>query len=265
MDLPKPHIALIRLNGAVTENSATADGTLLSEALKKAMDDPLAQAVLIEANSPGGSPVQAEILHQTLMSMRDSTHKAIIFSIKEMCASACLYIASAADIVYAHRNSLVGSIGVRMDSWGFDKILQDFDVERRTFTAGKNKAFLDPFLPMNAESKQHLTNHILQPLYGEFKSALREGRGDKLDESNPDLFSGYIWSGNDAKTLGFVDEIKTTFEVREKLRADYQVEELRDYTQKKFSLKNLLTSEFWGEVIAKGLMKVSETQAMALK
>lgn len=265
LNVPTSHIALIRLEGAIQRGSATADGTLISESLKEAMDDPLAQAILVEANSPGGSPVQAEILHQTLMSMRDTTHKPVYFSIGEMCASACLYISSAADVVYAHKNSLVGSIGVRMDSWGFDKILKDYDIERRTFTAGRNKAFLDPFLPMNAESEQHLSEHILQPLYREFKNALREGRGEKLNETNPDLFTGFVWSGTEAKELGFVDAIETHFEVREQLRKQYDVEELRDYTQRKFSLKSLLTSEFWADVVAKAMTKVTEQQSISIQ
>ncbi|UJF20199.1 S49 family peptidase (plasmid) [Vibrio sp. SS-MA-C1-2] len=258
--VPMPHVALIQLEGPVQRGSKTADGTILSEAIKKAMNDPLAHAIIIEANSPGGSPVQAEILHQTMMDMRDTTAKPIFFSVGEVCASACLYMASAADMVFAHRNSMIGSIGVRMDSWGFDKILAKLDIERRTLSAGKNKTLLDPYLPENAEAVAHVKSKILAPLYVEFKDALIEGRGDKLQIDNPNLFTGYIWTGKEAMDLGFVDEIKTHFQLREEVLEQYQLDTIQNYTRKPFSIKSLLTSEFWAEVVSKAIdIKLNET------
>lgn len=263
-NMPLPHIALIQFEGEVTRGSSTADGTRLSEAIQKAMEDPLAHAVLIEANSPGGSPVQAEILHRTLMTMRETTNKPVFFSIGEMCASACLYVSSSADKVFAHRNSLIGSVGVRMDTWGFDKLIKTLQIERRTLSAGRNKALLDPFMPENPEAIKHLKNEVLAPLYVEFKNALIEGRGDKLATENPDLFTGYIWTGQDAVELGFADEIKTHFEIREMLRDTYQVSDIQNYTKPSFSMMKLLSSDFWAEVISKAVGDLHGQQNMEL-
>ncbi|WP_435000062.1 S49 family peptidase (plasmid) [Vibrio scophthalmi] len=257
-NMPVSHIALIQFEGPVQRGSKTGDGTILSEAIQKAMNDPLAQVVYIEANSPGGSPVQAEILHRTIMNMRNTTHKPIIFSIGEMCASACLYVASAADVVYAHANSLIGSVGVRMDSWYLEDFISKFDIERRTFTAGRNKAFLDPFQPMTKQAQSHLNNNILEPLYGEFKKALREGRGEKLNEDNPDLYTGFIWTGSQAVEIGFADELRTHFEVREQIRETYQVKTIQNYTQPSFSFRKMLTAEFWADVVAQAAVKVQQ-------
>ncbi|MFA0037723.1 S49 family peptidase [Vibrio chagasii] len=229
------------------------------------MKDPLAHAILIEANSPGGSPVQAEILHRTLMSMRETTNKPVYFSIGEMCASACLYISSSADKVYAHKNSLIGSVGVRMDTWGFDKLIQQLQVQRRTYTAGRNKALLDPFLPENPEATEHIESHVLQPLFEEFKGALIEGRGEKLETDNPDIFTGYIWTGSEAVEIGFADDIQTHFEIRESLRDEYQVTDIQNYTKPKFSMMKLLSSDFWAEVLAKTAMKLDSGSEMELR
>jgi protease-4 len=264
-NMPVPHIALIQLEGAVERGSPTADGTILSESIRKAMKDPLAHAILIEANSPGGSPVQAEILHRTLISMRETTNKPVYFSIGEMCASACLYISSSADKVYAHKNSLIGSVGVRMDTWGFDKLIQQLQVQRRTYTAGKNKALLDPFLPENPEATEHIESHVLRPLFEEFKGALIEGRGEKLETDNPDIFTGYIWTGSEAVEIGFADDIQTHFEIRESLRDEYQVTDIQNYTKPKFSMMKLLSSDFWAEVLAKTAMKLDSGSEMELR
>jgi protease-4 len=263
-NMPLPHIALIQFEGEVTRGSSTADGTRLSDAIKKAMEDPLAHAVLIEANSPGGSPVQAEILHRTLMTMRETTNKPVFFSIGEMCASACLYVSSSADKVFAHRNSLIGSVGVRMDTWGFDKLIDTLQIERRTLSAGKNKALLDPFMPVNPEAVTHLKNQVLAPLYIEFKNALIEGRGKKLHTENPDLFTGYIWTGADAVELGFADEIKTHYEIREMLLNTYQVNDIQNYTKPNFSMMKLISSDFWAEVISKSVTDLQNKQQMEL-
>ncbi|MEZ8419598.1 MULTISPECIES: S49 family peptidase [unclassified Vibrio] len=264
-NMPVPHIALIQLEGAVERGSPTADGTILSESIRKAMKDPLAHAILIEANSPGGSPVQAEILHRTLMSMRETTNKPVYFSIGEMCASACLYISSSADKVYAHRNSLIGSVGVRMDTWGFDKLIEQLQVQRRTYTAGRNKALLDPFLPENPEATKHIETHVLQPLFEEFKDALIEGRGEKLMTDNPDIFTGYIWTGAEAVDIGFADEVKTHFEIREGLRDEYQVTDIQNYTKAKFSMMKILSSDFWAEVLVKTAIKLRADTELELK
>lgn len=263
-NMPLPHIALIQFEGEVTRGSSTADGTRLSEAIEKAMQAPLAHAVLIEANSPGGSPVQAEILHRTLMTMRETTNKPVFFSIGEMCASACLYVSSSADKVFAHRNSLIGSVGVRMDTWGFDKLIKNLQIERRTLSAGKNKALLDPFMPKNPEAVNHLKNAVLAPLYVEFKNALIEGRGNKLATENPDLFTGYIWTGQDAVNLGFADEIKTHYEIREMLRDTYKVSDIQNYTKPSFSMMKLLSSDFWAEVVSKAVTDIHGQQKLEL-
>lgn len=259
--VPVPHIALINIEGAIERGSSTGDGLIISNAIKLAMDDDLVKAVIIEANSPGGSPVQAEQLHRTIMSMRHSNSKPIYVSIGEICASACLYIVSAADKVFAHKSSLIGSIGVRMDGWGFDKILSHLDIERRTYSAGEFKALLDPFQPRDPEVDNHLDTFVLSPLYQDFVGAIKEGRGDKLDQQNPLLFTGLIWTGMTAKDLGLVDDIKTHYQVRESLKTHFDVEMIQTYTKSSFDLKKLIMAEFWADVIAKALIKLDVNAA----
>lgn len=256
-NMPVPHIALVKIEGTVERGSRTGDGGILSDAILSAMKDDLAHAVLIEANSPGGSPVQAEQLHQTILSLRDTTHKPIYVSIGETCASACLYMASAGDQVFAHKNSLIGSIGVRMDSWGVNRLMEDLHIERRTYSAGKHKALLDPFMPRDPVAEEHLKEYILEPLYLQFVEALKEGRGDKLAADHEKLFTGLIWNGQQAVELGLVDDIATHVEVREWLKKRYQVTTIQNYSRESFSFRKLLTSDFWGDVIASAVTKLS--------
>ncbi|MEZ8028326.1 S49 family peptidase [Enterovibrio norvegicus] len=265
MKLPVPHVALIQLEGVVERGSNTADGVILSEAIKNAIESDEAKAILIEANSGGGSPVQAETLHRTIMSYRETVSKPIYISIGELCASACLYIASSGDEVYAHKNSLIGSVGVRMDSWGVNRLLEKLDIERRTYSAGEHKAMLDPFLPKDPIVDEHLNSKVLSPLYSVFVNALKEGRGEHLDVNNPKLFTGLLWTGQEAKQLGLIDDIQTHWEVRETLLKRYHIDVIQNYTRNEFSFAKILTSEFWGDVAANAAMKLASQDDVKLR
>lgn len=201
----KPHIGLIDVRGIISDSSpANADNVI--ESLKNAFDDKNTQAIILRINSPGGSPVQASQIYQALLYLRRQHASTKVYAIcDDLCASAAYYIASASDRIYADPSSLVGSIGVRMDSFGFVDSLKKLGIERRLITAGNHKGFLDPFSPQKPDEKQ-IAEDMIRGVHQQFINAVRQGRGNRLKE-NPEIFSGLAWSGQDALKLGLVDAL----------------------------------------------------------
>lgn len=199
----KPHIGLIDVRGIISD-SAPANADNVIESLKNAFDNKNTQAIILRINSPGGSPVQASQIYQEIRYLR-TQHPAIkLYAVcGDLCASAAYYIASASDDIYADPSSLVGSIGVRMDSFGFVDTMKKLGIERRLITAGDHKGFLDPFSPQKPDEKQ-IAEHMIQGVHQQFINAVKQGRGDRLKE-NPELFSGLAWSGQEALSLGLID------------------------------------------------------------
>ena len=177
-------------------------------------------------NSPGGSPVQSGYINDEIVRLREEySDKPFYVVITDVCASGGYYIASAADKIYADKASIVGSIGVRMDGFGFVDAMEKIGVERRLLTAGENKGFLDPFRPQKEEDIKHVTA-LLSDIHQQFIDVVKKGRGDRLKDS-PNLFSGYIWTGEQALAMGLVDELASSSQVAKNVIG---AETIVDYT-----------------------------------
>jgi protease IV len=221
-----PHTALIEVRGEIAADTEASAERLLS-GLKTAFEDAGAQAVVLRINSPGGSPVQAGIVYDELKRLK-ALHKKKLYAVcEEVCASGAYYMAVAADEIYTDKASIVGSIGVLMDGFGFSAAMQKLGVERRLYTAGENKGMNDPFSP-ETEKQRAYTQAMLDQIHKQFIRVVKEGRGKRLKES-PDTFSGLYWNGEEAVKLGLADKFgNLDFIAREVIHA----EEVIDYTPK---------------------------------
>ena len=205
------HTALVELDGVIAAGEK-ADADHLVESLRDAFEDKATKGVILRINSPGGSPVQAGMVYREIRRLREKHKDIPLYAVvTDLCASGGYFIAAAADKIYADKASLVGSIGVLMNGFGFVDTLEKLGVERRLLTAGDHKGFLDPFSPLR-EDEVSYTKGLLNELHEQFISAVREGRGKRL-KNDPDLFSGLIWSGEKAVAMGLVDEIGSAGQV----------------------------------------------------
>jgi protease IV len=220
-----PHTALIEVRGEISAD-AEASAQYLLGSLRSAFEDQGAQAVVLLINSPGGSPVQAGIINDEILRLKALHQKPVYAVVEETCASAAYYVASAADAIYVDKASIVGSIGVLMDGFGFTGLMDKVGIERRLLTAGENKGFMDPFSPQNATHKAYV-QEMLNEIHAQFIEVVKRGRGDRLKMS-PELFSGLAWSGQKAIAMGLADDYGSLDKVaREVVKA----EEIVDYTQ----------------------------------
>jgi len=221
-----PHTALVEVRGEIGgDTDANADS--LTTALRSAFEDQGAQAVVIRLNSPGGSPVQAGLVNDEIVRLK-ALHKKKVYAVcEEMCASAAYYIAVAADQIYVDKASMVGSIGVLMDGFGFTGIMDKVGVERRLMTAGANKGMLDPFTARNPKHEA-FAQAMLDQIHEQFIAVVREGRGKRLKET-PETFSGLFWNGQQAVELGLADHLGSLdILARDVIKA----EDIIDYTLK---------------------------------
>ena len=221
------HTALVEVQGVIgpgTESSA--EKVVL--ALQSAFKDKNTQGVVMRINSPGGSPVQAQNIYDEMKRLRQKYPDIPLYVVVEdLCASGGYYVAAAADKIFVAKGSIVGSIGVRMDNFGVVGLMEKLGVERRLITAGKNKALLDPFLPLD-ESHRQIAVELITEIHNQFIAAVKEGRGKRLKET-PDMFSGLIWSGAKSVELGLADGLGgLDYVAREVVKA----EDIVDYTQK---------------------------------
>jgi protease-4 len=200
-----PHTALIDLQGVIGDGGEiTADNAISS--LRSAFEDKHTKGVILRINSPGGSPVQAGIINEEIHRLRREHASIPLYAVVEdICASGGYYIAVAADKIYVDKASIVGSIGVLMDGFGFTGTMQKLGVERRLMTAGANKGFLDPFSPVNPVHKAH-AQAMLNEIHQQFIKVVRDGRGKRLKET-PEMFSGLFWSGAKSIELGLADSL----------------------------------------------------------
>ncbi len=221
------HTALIEVSGVIAAgNEASADNIVT--ALRKAFKNDKAAGVILRINSPGGSPVQAGYINDEIVRLRAKyPDKPLYAVIVDICASGGYYIAAAADTIYADKASLVGSIGVIMNGFGFTKAMEKVGVERRLLTAGEHKGFLDPFSPINQEEVVH-TKKMLADIHKQFIDVVKNGRGDRLADDEK-LFSGYIWSGEKSLELGLIDALGSSSYVAREVIGE---EKLVDYTIK---------------------------------
>jgi protease-4 len=220
------HTALIDINGTI-EADGRGSASVVIPALDKAFAATDSVGVILRINSPGGSPVQAGMIYDEIVRLRKVYPKKPLYVVvEEMCASGGYYIAAAADKIYVNKASIVGSIGVLMDGFGFTGLMDKLGVERRLLTAGENKGFLDPFSPQ-VQSQKDYAKQMLSEIHQQFIDAVRAGRGTRLKET-PDMFSGLFWTGNRAIELGLADGYGTVDSVA---RDVLKQEDLVDYTQ----------------------------------
>jgi protease-4 len=221
-----PHTALVEIRGEIgAESESNADN--LMTALRSAFEDSGARGVVIRINSPGGSPVQAGLVNDEIRRLK-ALHKKKVYAVcEELCASAAYYIAVAADDIYVDKASIVGSIGVLMDGFGFVGAMEKVGVERRLMTAGANKGMLDPFSPRNAH-QESFAQAMLAQIHKQFIDVVKQGRGKRLKEG-PDTFSGLFWNGQEAVTLGLADHLGSMDQIA---RDVIKAEDVIDYTTK---------------------------------
>lgn len=225
MSAPSQHTALVELVGIIADGeNASADNVV--SGLRAAFENDKSAAVILRINSPGGSPVQASYINKEINRLRELyPDKPIYAVVADICASGGVFAAVAADKIYADKASIVGSIGVRMDNFGFVEALDKLGVERRLMTAGEHKAILDPFLPENSFEKKHVQS-LLDDIHQQFIDVVKEGRGDKLT-TDTNLFSGLFWTGEQALELGLVDGFGSVSYVAREIVG---VEDVVDYT-----------------------------------
>lgn len=235
------------MRGEIAADS-DASAELLLAALKDAFKDDAAQAIVMRINSPGGSPVQAGIVYDEIKRLKKQYDKPVYAVVEEMCASGAYYIAAAADEIFVDKASVVGSIGVLMDGFGFTGLMDKVGVERRLMTAGENKGMLDPFSPVTPRQRAY-AQAMLDQIHQQFIAVVREGRGKRLKET-PETFSGLFWNGEQAVKLGLADRYgNLDFVAREVVKA----EDVIDYTPRENVAERL--AKRFGASIGGGAVK----------
>ena len=220
------HTAMVKLAGIIASGEA-AGSTNVIAGLRAAFEHEHTKAVILEVNSPGGSPVHAANIYDEINRLRNKYKMIPVYAvIADIAASGGYFAAVAADKIFVNRSSLVGSIGVRMDNFGFVELMNKIGVERRLLTAGENKALLDPFLPEDKAQKAHI-QLMLDNVHQHFIDAVKQGRGKRLVRQDDDLFSGLIWTGEKAIQLGLADDFGTSQSVA---RDEVGVDKLVDFT-----------------------------------
>lgn len=243
------HTALVEIDGTIEAGNGTGSAEKVITALNNAFAERNAAAVVMRINSPGGSPVQAGIIFDEMLRLRrDHPNVPLYVVVEEMCASGGYYVAAAADKIFVNKASIVGSIGVLMDGFGFNGLMEKLGVERRLLTAGENKGFLDPFSPQTPKQKEYAQG-MLNEVHQQFIAAVREGRGKRLKET-PEMFSGLFWSGARAVELGLADDFGTVDTVA---RNVVKAEDIIDYTVHE-GLPDRLLKRF-GAAAASGAVK----------
>jgi protease IV len=249
-DMGTVHTAVIEIKGEIMSGSDASAEHIVS-ALKAAFEDESAQGIVLLINSPGGSPVQAGMINDEILRLKAIHKKPVYAVVEETCASAAYYIAVAADAIYVDKASIVGSIGVLMDSFGFTGLMEKLGVERRLMTAGENKGFLDPFSPQTDAQKAH-AQAMLNQIHKQFIDTVKAGRGKKLKET-PEMFSGLFWSGQQAIELGLADNLGTLDSVA---RDVIKAEDLVDYTRRENVAERL--AKRFGAAMGEGAFKAAK-------
>ena len=252
-----PHTAVIDIKGEIASGAeASAENVVAS--LHSAFEDKGALAVVLLIDSPGGSPVQAGIINDEITRLKALHGKKVYAVVEETCASAAYYIAAAADDIYVDKASLVGSIGVLMDGFGFTGLMDKLGVERRLMTAGANKAMLDPFSPQDETQKAYI-QAMLGEIHTQFITVVKKGRGTRLKET-PDTFSGLVWNGQQAVAMGLADGLGNLDHVAREI---VKAEDIVDYTQRE-NVGLRLAKQF-GVSIGQGFYKAAAGAGVQLR
>ena len=252
-----PHTAVIEIKGEIASGAQASAENVLSS-LKTAFEDRGAQAIVLLIDSPGGSPVQAGIINDEITRLKAVHNKKVYAVVEETCASAAYYIAAAADDIYVDKASLVGSIGVLMDGFGFTGLMEKLGIERRLLTAGSNKGMLDPFSPQDEAQRAYIQS-MLNEIHTQFIAVVKKGRGERLKET-PDTFSGLVWSGQQAVNLGLADGMGSLDSVA---RDIVKAEDIVDYTQRENL--GLRLAKRLGASIGEGLFLAARAAGVQLR
>lgn len=250
------HVAVIDVQGLIADGELAGADVVVSS-LSRALNHSDTKAVVLRINSGGGSPVQSAYIFNEILRLRELYSSIPIYSvITDTGASGAYYIAAATEEIYASGASLVGSIGVTAAGFGFQELLEKIGVERRQFTSGEHKSFLDPFVDVNEEERQ-LFESLLNDVHQQFIDDVKKGRGDRL-KSDPKLFSGLVWSGRQALDLGLIDDLKSTGELARELgypTADfsYQLSPFEQFTRN------------FGIAVGEALIKFGATLPLVLR
>ncbi|MGB2008879.1 MAG: S49 family peptidase, partial [Cycloclasticus pugetii] len=232
-----PHTAMVDVKGIIV-SGGEADAESIIKSLKNAVKDPNTKGIVLRVNSPGGSPVQSSYVYEAIRELKNTHPTLPIYAVVEdLCASGCYFIASAADKIFVNQSSIVGSIGVVMNGFGFTDTMKSLGVERRLYTAGEHKGFLDPFSNVKPAEKAHVQG-MLNDIHTEFIESVKSGRGERLAE-NPDLFSGLVWAGSESIELGLTDAIG---DVRSVAKNEIGEEKIVDFTAQQPFLEKLAKS-----------------------
>jgi len=222
---PEKLTAMVELSGVIASNTPASADNVIS-GLQDAFKDKRTRGVILRINSPGGSPVEAGRINDEIRRLREKYPKIPLYAVVEdICASGGYYVAVAADQIYLDKASIIGSIGVLMDGFGFTGAMEKLGIERRLLAAGENKGFLDPFSPIRESQKAH-AEEMLKQIHQQFIDVVRAGRGDRLKET-PDMFSGLLWVGHKTIEMGLADGLGgVDFVAREVIKA----EDIVDFT-----------------------------------
>jgi len=255
---PGKHTALVELRGVIAADSlAGADN--ITSGLQAAFKDSNTQGVVLRINSPGGSPVQAGYINDEIKRLRGLHPNIPLYAVVEdVCASGGYYVAVAADKIYVDKSSIVGSIGVVMDGFGFTGIMEKLGVERRSITAGENKRFLDPFSPLTPAHRE-FAEKMLADVHQQFITVVRNGRGQRLKET-PEMFSGLIWVGQKSIELGLADALGSVDSVA---RDVIKAEDVVDFTPRE-NIAERVARKF-GAVMAETLLKLAAPGSTQLR
>lgn len=252
-----PHTAVVDIKGAIADD-ANASAEFVIAAMRAAMEDPGSRALVLLVNSPGGSPVQAGMIYDEIVRLKVQHSKPIYAVVEETCASAAYYIAAAADEIFVDKASIVGSIGVLMDGFGFTEAMHRLGIERRLLTAGANKGMLDPFSPVTESQRAHAQT-MLDQIHAQFIAAVRAGRGDRLKE-DLNTFSGLFWTGQQAVELGLADQLGTLDSVA---RDIVKAEQVIDYTRNENMAERF--AKRFGAAVGGGAVQTLQSAVPALR
>lgn len=232
---PKDYVALVKVSGMIADGKE-ASYENLAPALKAAFEDKTAKGVILQINSPGGTPVQASLIHDLIVELKQKHQKPVVAVGEDMMTSGAYFIAVAADKIYANRSTVAGSIGVISAGFGFTGLMDKLGIERRVATAGESKNMLDAFAPANAADKEK-QKELLSDIHTHFKDTVKAGRAGRLKLDTPSLFEGSVWTGAKALDIGLIDGLGSVDQVAQR---EFKVENTVQFNRKKLGVESLL-------------------------
>lgn len=241
------HVGIVSLQGAIMPGSKTS-ADAINPLLRDAFSDPKTQAVIIKANSPGGSPVQSAMINDEITRLKEKYKKPVYVVVQDLCASGCYYVAVAADKIFANKGSIVGSIGVRMDTFGFTGLMDKLGIENRSMHAGEHKTFIDPFSAEDKTGRAFFQKNILDRSHDQFIETVKKGRGDRL-KINKDTFTGLVWLGDAAVKNGLIDGLGDAGYVERNI--------IKNTNEKNYEGRKSLIEQMMGDISTETASKLS--------